>query len=292
MIAVSPPERVRLRLTLAYDGGQFLGAQRQARGRTVVGDVEAALGALVRHDVRLTLAGRTDRGVHALGQVAHADVSTEMALPALQRATNALLAPDVVVTDLRAAERTFHARYDARWREYRYRVWHAPVRSPRHAKTSWHWSGTLDHGALVSGADAMLGEHDFLSFASGVGGAVDGRWPRGTVRTVYGSCWGRLAGDSIEHGTILEYRVRASGFLPRMARTMVRALVLVGSRQRPPAWISELLQARDRRLGPSPAPPQGLTLAQVGYELGTDSAPWQRGFGIGYDVPRGAAQFA
>lgn len=279
----------RCRVTLAYDGAHFLGAQRQARGRTVAGEVEAALGAVVGHEARLTLAGRTDRGVHAAGQVAHVDLRTTLAMPVIRRAVNALLARDVVVTQLEAVDSDFHARFDATWREYRYRVWHSATRSPRYVGTAWHWSSPLDDGALTSAADALLGTHDYAGFATHARGGATGQWPRNTVREVYGSRWGRLPGDDLDGGAMLEYRVRANGFLPRMARTLVGALVLVGSRQRSASWIAELLVAGERRLGPSPAPACGLTLARVGYGDEPRVAPWQAGFGVGPVVATTAA---
>lgn len=271
----------RCRLTLAYDGSHFLGAQRQARGRTVAGDVEAALSAVVGHEARLTLAGRTDRGVHATGQVAHVDLRTTLPMPIVRRAVNAQLATDVVVTQLEAVEAQFHARFDAKWREYRYRVWHSATRSPRYAGTAWHWSSPLDDSALNSGADALLGTHDYAGFATHAQGGPEAQWPRSSVREVYGSRWGRLPGDDLDGGSMLEYRVRANGFLPKMARTLVGALMLVGSRQRSASWIAELLVAGERRFGPSPAPACGLTLARVGYGDEPRVAPWQAGFGIG-----------
>lgn len=278
----------RCRLTLAYDGAGFLGAQRQARGRTVAGDVEAALRTVVGHEARLTLAGRTDRGVHAVGQVAHVDLRTTLSMPVVQRAVNALLATDVVVTQLEVVEGDFHARYDATWREYRYRVWHSATRAPRYAGTAWHWSSPLDDGALTSGADALLGTHDYAGFATHARGAAAGQWPRSTVREVYGSRWGRVAEDDLDGGAMLEYRVRANGFLPKMARTMVGALVLVGAQQRSPSWIAELLVAGERRLGPPPAPACGLTLARVGFGDEPRVAPWQAGFGAGPGVTMAA----
>lgn len=281
---MSAPAVRRCRLTLAYDGARFLGAQRLARGRTVAGEVEAALCAVVGHEVFLTLAGRTDRGVHAANQVAHAELRTMLSLPEVRRAVNALLATDVVVTELETVEANFHARFDATWREYRYRVWHSATRSPRYAGTAWHWSNPLDDGALTTGADALLGTHDFAGFATHARGGATGQWPRNTVREVYGSRWGRLQGDDLDHGAMLEYRVRANGFLPKMARTMVGALMLVGSRQRSPSWITELLVTGERRLGPPPAPARGLTLALVGYGDESRAAPWQGGFGVGLGV--------
>lgn len=277
MVSAAVPRRYRL--TVAYDGTMFLGAQRQCRGRTVAGDVEAALETVVRQDARLTLAGRTDRGVHAWGQVAHVDLETAMPAAVLRRAVNALLARDVVVTELSVAADTFHARHDATWREYRYRVWHAATRSPCWATSAWHWPGDWDQGALDAGAEVLLGRHDFAGFATHARPTDDRRWPRTTVREVYASQWGRLPADDLNRGTMFEYRIRASGFLPKMARTIVGALVLVGSRQRPPAWIGELLRAAERRRAPAPAPAWGLTLAQVGYAGDVPAPSEQTGFG-------------
>ena len=260
------PTPRRLRLTLAYDGAEFYGAQAQPGRRTVASVLEGALARVTGADARVAFAGRTDRGVHATGQVAHCDAVTRLDDGELRQALNAVLPADLAVLAVETAPETFHARYDARWREYRYRVWNAPVRLPQLARTAWHVRQRLERDALDEAAGHLLGTHDFAAVA-GQGLGVPGREPgRCTVREVYGAQWSQQAPDVPgPAGTLLEFRVRASGFLPQMVRTIVAALIEVGAGRRAPAWIAELLAARDRRLGPAPAPPQGLTLWGVGY---------------------------
>lgn len=265
--APPPAESRRIRLTVAYDGTDFYGAQVQPGGRTVGGELEAALGRLAGAPVRVTFAGRTDRGVHAAGQVAHGDIVSRLDDARLLVALNALLPADLAVLRLVTAAGDFHARYDARWREYRYRLWHAPVRAPELARTTWHLTRALDRRALDEAAARLVGEHDFAAFA-GQGLGVPGRAGRSvTVRAVYAAEWSWSAPPLPEPpGLVGELRIRGSGFLPQMVRTIVAALVEVGSGRREPSWMTALLAARDRALAPPPAPPQGLTLWAVGYD--------------------------
>ncbi|HEX5503517.1 MAG TPA: tRNA pseudouridine(38-40) synthase TruA [Thermomicrobiales bacterium] len=274
----TPDSPRRLRLTLAYDGTDFYGAQVQPGRRTVGGELERALARLTGATVRATFAGRTDRGVHADGQVAHCTVATRLDDAALWRALNALLPADLAALEARTAPDDFHARYGARWREYRYRVWQAPVRVPALARATWHVARGLDRVALDAATGALLGEHDFAAFA-GQGLGVPGRARRrGTVREVYGARWFAAAPDlPAPPGVVLELRLRASGFLPQMVRTIVAALIEVGAGRQEPEWIAALLAGRDRRAAPAPAPPQGLTLWAVGYGSADPRPAWQDG---------------
>ena len=274
------PDSRRVRLTLAYDGTDFYGAQAQPGRRTVASEVEAALARLADGEPapRLSFAGRTDRGVHAVGQVAHCDLATRLGDEEMGRALNALLPDDLVVVALATAPGAFHARYDAVWREYRYRVWNAPVREPLLARVAWHVRQPLERAALDEAAAALAGEHDFAAFAGQGLGVPGGPTGRSTVREVYGARWFGLAPPVPRcAGELLELRIRAGGFLPQMVRTIVAALVEVGSGRREPAWIAGLLAARDRRLAPAPAPPQGLMFWEVGYEPGETRPGWAEG---------------
>ncbi len=258
----------RVRLTVAYDGTDFYGAQVQPGRRTVGGELAGALARLgAGAAAGVTFAGRTDRGVHAAGQVAHCDVATRLDDERLQGALNALLPRDLAVPRLTTVADLFHARYDARWREYRYRLWHAPVRHPALARATWHLTRALDRQALDEAAARLVGEHDFAAFAGQGLGAPGREAGRSTRRTVYAAAWSWSAPPLPDTpGAIGELRIRAGGFLPQMVRTIVAALVTVGGGRRDPAWIGTLLAARDRALAPAPAPPQGLTLWAVGYD--------------------------
>ena len=261
------------RLTLAYDGTDFSGSQMQPNQRTVQSELEAALGKLFSAPARATFAGRTDRGVHAIGQIAAVkSLEWKDSAEDFQRALNARLPDDLVATKVECCPESFHPRFDARWREYRY--WIAPrLVSPFLGRYAWTPRADVDASAVRAGANRLVGTHDFASFASGGEGVP---WspraarPRGTTRTVFVSDCRELAANFAWHDdrptNLLEIRVVADAFLPRMVRNFVGALVEVGQGRRDPGWITELLAARDRRLGSVVAPPQGLTLWRVGFD--------------------------
>ena len=272
----------RLTLTVAYDGSRFAGSQVQPGERTVQGEIERALVDFSGTTERTVFAGRTDRGVHAAGQVVGCeDRRPDLPARAIQAALNARLPDDVAVVEVGRRPDAFHARYDARWREYRYRIW-CGTRPPLGRHHLWVRADGLDIDAMGGAAERIVGEHDFASLAGGGEGVPwserQGR-PRGTVRRVFGcrclerSAWWTAPG----HGRLVEVRVIADGFLPQMVRTLVASLVAVGQGGKPREWIEELLAARDRRLAPATAPAQGLTFWRVGY--GADLPP-----GIGGDV--------
>lgn len=264
--AAAPVATRRLRLHIAYDGTAFFGAQVQSGQRTVGGELGAALARLNGGPAPVTFAGRTDRGVHAVGQVGHCDVATALPDERMQRALNALLPSDVAILGLATVPSGFHARYDARWREYRYQVWNAPVRVPTLARTTWQILRPLNMGAMNAALAPLIGEHDFAAFA-GQGLGVPGRpSERSTIRELYAAHWSTVAPALPEPpGRVIELLIRGSGFLPQMVRTIVGAAVEVGMGRREPGWLAALLGGRDRAAVPAPAPPQGLSLWRVGY---------------------------
>lgn len=261
----------RLRLGLAYDGAGFAGSQVQPGQRTVQGDLEAALAVLdSANAVRATFAGRTDAGVHAEGQVVHADVRRAgWENDRWRHALNALLAPDVRVTAVGAVADGWHARYDARWREYRYGVWSGPVLPPLLRGTHWHVRTALDTAVMATAAQRCIGEHDFAAFVGdgkGVPGAMEN-----TTRTVRRADWAAARRAGPVAGLSLTFRIEATGFLTHMVRNVVGALVAVGRGERTPDAFAALLAGRDRRLAPPTAPPQGLTLWRVRYDDDNDA---------------------
>lgn len=265
----------RLRLELAYDGSGFRGFAENAGVRTVAGELRAALGTVLRQPVELTCAGRTDAGVHARGQVVTLDVEGPVHLRRLRDSLNSMLGPEIVVRTAAMVGPDVDARFSARWRRYRYHVLAAAVPDPFLAATSWWVQGPLDLAAMNTAAASLLGEHDFSSFC---------RRPKGEaevslVRRVLAAGWTSSpldVGDVEPNGAepngagpdaaLLCFEIAASAFCHQMVRSIVGALVRVGTGRLEPSAVAALLAARDRDGAPQLAPPQGLTLWQVGYE--------------------------
>jgi tRNA pseudouridine38-40 synthase len=244
-----------LKLTVAYDGTEFHGFAAQPEIRTVQGVLTEVLARVLRRDVVLACAGRTDAGVHAWGQVVSvpvgddADVDPER----VARAVNGQLGPEVVVRDAELVDASFDARHSARWRAYRYTIVNRPVPDPFLARTAWWVPAPLDLARLRLGADPFLGEHDFATFCrKGPPGST-------TVRRVLESSWHDL-GDGV-----LRYDIRATAFCWQMVRSIVGTLVDVGAGKIRPGEILGILRARDRSAAGRVGAPQGLCLWEVGY---------------------------
>jgi tRNA pseudouridine38-40 synthase len=256
--ARSRPETVtakRFAATVSYDGTAFVGSQRQANGRTVQGELEAAAAALFGAPVRVEMAGRTDSGVHAVGQVAAFSAETRLEAHAVGRAMNAHLAEDVAVRDVREVVAGFDPRRWARRRWYRYTIWHHEARNPLLRRTAWQIEGNLDVVAMGQGADALAGTQDFTACS---GPIEDGRT---SVRTVFTAGW-RCEGDA------LLFDIEADAFLPQMVRRLVGALVRVGRGSLEVEELVHLLrQAKQGGIGPT-APALGLCLQRVWYDEG------------------------
>jgi tRNA pseudouridine38-40 synthase len=242
------------KLTLAYDGTGFVGWQRQADGTSVQGQLEDALSELDGRPVAVTGAGRTDAGVHACGQVAHAALERTIDPDTVRRAVNVRLPPAIRVLDVDAVPPEFHARFDARVKSYQYRVWNADVLNPFERLYGWHVSlPRLDAEAMAAAAASLVGRHDFAAFQGA------GSESRDTVRTVFSSRVQVVAPSR------LLYDVSGDGFLRHMVRNIVGTLVEVGRGRRPVAWIRDVLDSRDRAQAGPTAPPEGLFLLSVEY---------------------------
>jgi len=242
---------VIVRLSLAYDGTSFRGWARNAGQRTVEGVLSDALTRVLGDAPKLSVAGRTDAGVHARGQVASFVVDHDVDLERLQRSINGMLAPEVVAEDVRRAPDGFDARFSATAREYRYRMDTGLWPDPFEARFVWHRPGELSVRSMRAAAGPLLGEHDFASFC---------RRPQsgGTVR--------RLERLSIARvGDRVEISARANAFLHQMVRTLVGTLVAVGDGRLKAGTVYEILVARDRSRTPEMAPAHGLTLERVVY---------------------------
>ena len=254
------------KLTIAYDGSRFVGWQRQAAGASVQGLLEAALAPF--HDGPATVhgAGRTDAGVHALGQVASVGLDTHERPETLLRACNARLPPDVRVLRIDETPADFHARFSARRKTYRYLLHNAPLASPFARAYAWHLAEPLQVDAMRAGAEALHGRHDFAAFRS-TGGEV-----QTTVRTIFRSAMVDVppcdpwipAGPG--PGGLLAYVVEGDGFLRHMVRAIVGTLVAVGRGWREPAEIAALLRHGARADAGATAPAHGLYLVRVDYD--------------------------
>ncbi len=244
----------KLRLTLEYDGSDFAGWQLQAVGqRTVQGTLEDAIRRVTGQTARVSGAGRTDAGVHAEGQVASVVLDTAVELAALARSLNGVLPPDLAVVALEPAPDDFHARYDARSKLYRYRIWNGALRSPLHARRSQWIRAPLDLAAMRRAANSLVGRHDFAAFRTA---GSDGR---STLRTV-----SSLEINGEPRGEI-QLLVEADGFLRHMVRILAGTLVEVGMGRRAAASVPGLLASRDRAQAGPTAPAQALTLVRVSY---------------------------
>ncbi len=248
-----------IRLTFAYDGTGFRGWARQPDPsiRTIEGAVAAQLERMLREPVKLSVAGRTDAGVHARGQVASLVTATSVRPQRLQKALNGALAPEVVATDADYAPDGFDARFSAKAREYVYRIHEATLPDPFTARFVWHrprhlQTGHLRLGPMREAARLLVGKHDFASFCRHPGGE------RSTLRDLRLLTVGRRRDE-------LSIRAVANSFLHQMVRSLVGTLVAVGEGKLEAGAIPEILDARDRGAAGRPAPARGLTLERVRY---------------------------
>jgi tRNA pseudouridine38-40 synthase len=258
----------RARLTVVYDGTDFHGFAANNGVRTVMGELTAAISTVLRLPVELTGAGRTDRGVHAWGQVVSGDLPDDTDLDALARRLNKLCAPDIAVRSATWAAPDFDARFSALWRHYRYDVWSSPAPNPLLARRSWWVGRPLALWAMRAGADALIGEHDFSSFCRRrrrTAEADDAQPEPSLVRRVISATWHPLPTPGDDSGTLLRFEIRANAFCHQMVRSIVGTLVDVGTGKLSPGGVKAILDARDRSAAGQVAPPTGLTLWEVGY---------------------------
>jgi tRNA pseudouridine38-40 synthase len=257
-------DRRCIRIDLGYHGKHFFGSQRQPAGRTVQSELEDALGTVTGEDVRLAFAGRTDRGVHAVGQVASGSVRWHRGLERLRHAIHSLTGNDLAVYRVTEVEEAFHARFSARSREYRYRVFASNLAPVLLRDVVWPIRSEVALDALNEASASLTGEQDFRTFAGAGTGTTESDVE--TRRNLDLAEWRLIPTEFEGHGQLFEFRVRANAFLPHMVRNIVGALVHVGTGAAEPDWIETLLDLRDRRQAPPPAPPEGLILWSVEYE--------------------------
>jgi tRNA pseudouridine38-40 synthase len=243
--------------TIEYDGADFLGYQIQAVGRTVQGELDKSLAQVTGAAIRVDGAGRTDAGVHALGQVIAFNAIWRHTLTDLHRALNATLPHDIVVRDLKIVEDGFHPRFSALSRSYRYTIINQPWPSALQRRYAHHVREPLDVAAMRAASQYLLGSHDFASFGQPPQGEI-------TVREVTQAEW-------LVEGARLMFDITANAFLYRMVRTIVGTLLQVGLGRLAPTDVEQILAARDLTRSAAPAPAHGLCLMRVVYP-GEDEA--------------------
>ena len=243
---------MNIKLTVEYDGTNYHGWQIQANCDSIQAVLERAISTFLRTPTRVIGAGRTDAGVHALGQVVSFVTEKEFQPQRIRRALNALTPPDITIKEVGIVPESFDPRRDARSRVYEYHILNRSTPSPFHLNHAWHLHAPLNIGAMRAAISCLLGEHDFTSFRAA---DCDAAQP---IRTVYRTTLER-------RGELLVYTIEARAFLRHMVRNIMGTLVQVGSGARSVDWFRELLPVRDRTKAGETAPAHGLFLMEVKY---------------------------
>jgi len=241
------------RVKVAYDGSEFCGWQVQPDQPTIQGALESVLAGIEGQPVAVAGSGRTDAGVHALGQVATFPLANPIPVENLQKAMNRLLPDAIRIVEVAEAASGFHARYSAKAKLYEYRIWREEICPPALSRYVYPHPYPLDEAAMRQAAPEFEGTHDFRSLAAG---NAEGK--ESTIRTIFSSTLER-------QGSLLVYRVRGSGFLHHMVRNIVGVLLEVGRGVRAPGGVAAILASRERSAAGSTAPARGLFLVEVEY---------------------------
>lgn len=250
-----------VRLTIAYDGGNYQGWQRQQWDGTIQGELEQQLALLCQEPITLHGAGRTDAGVHALAMVAHFLTTSQIPLVAFSKGLNAMLPADIRILQAEEAPAGFHSRFSALGKTYRYDFCTAPVLLPTLRRYSAHYPGDFEPQRLKKSLSDLLGCHDFSSFERAGSRDRTIAHGRGAVRTLFHlACFPKA--HSPGHWS---FRVSGDGFLRQMVRILVGTLIQIGLGKRPSTDIPSIIAAKDRRLAGPTAPPQGLFLEKIYY---------------------------
>lgn len=245
----------RIKLTIAYDGTNYCGWQRQNNSPTVEGEIEAACKKLFQGEVRISGASRTDAGVHADGQVVAIEGETVIKAKSLAKAFNSYLPLDIVVQEVEMVPYSFHPRFDAVEKTYVYRIYNANVCMPRYNRFSYYFRHPLDVEKMRRAAADLIGEHDFAPFCSA------GSAARTTVRRII-SC------DIETRENMIEISITGNAFLYNMVRIIVGTLIQIGNGRRAETDFPRILASGDRKQAGPTAPAKGLTLKSIKYKPG------------------------
>lgn len=244
---------MKVALGVSYDGSPFCGWQSQPSACGVQDALESALQSVAQHEVRVHAAGRTDTGVHGLGQVVHFETDAHRPLSAWVRGVNAHLPETVRVEWAHAVDDDFHARFSAFSRSYQYLLYNAPVASALMANKAGWFHLPLDYAAMAEAATYLIGEHDFTAFRAAECQA------KTAIRNL-------SQAEVVQSGRFFVFNFSANAFLQHQVRNMVGALIYIGKGKYPPAYMQQLLQNKDRTLSPPTFSPNGLYLTDVGYD--------------------------
>ncbi|HUL20752.1 MAG TPA: tRNA pseudouridine(38-40) synthase TruA [Thermodesulfobacteriota bacterium] len=242
-----------IKLLIEYDGTNYQGWQIQPKGPTIQGILEEKIGLLTGQPVQLFGSGRTDSGVHALGQVAHFKTQSPMDISTIQRALNSLLPPDIVIQKVEEVDQGFHARKHSKSKIYEYRILNRNLRSAFHRGYVWHIPQKLDLAEMKKATQGLIGEHDFSAFRT-VGSPT-----RTTVRRVFRAEW-KGGRDGL-----IRFEIEANGFLKQMVRSIIGTLVEIGKGKIKAVDLRRILNSKDRKEAGPTAPAQGLFLKEVKY---------------------------
>lgn len=240
----------RLRLTLEYDGTDFVGWQFQTNGRSVQEELEKAIKQILQHDIRIVGGGRTDAGVHARGQVASFEIDREIDTRAFAKSLNGVLPPDIVVREAQIPDENFHARYSAKSRRYKYYILQAPTAIERNY--CWQLFQEVDFDSLQQCALAIRGDHDFRSFSKSGSEVQHHRC------IVYSAAWMKSEASLI-------FEIAANRFLYGMVRALVGTMIDVGRKHTTMEEFHAIVEGRDRALAGMSAPAKGLFLEEISY---------------------------
>jgi tRNA pseudouridine38-40 synthase len=242
-----------IKLLIEYDGTNYQGWQVQPKGPTIQGILEEKVGLLTGESVQLFGSGRTDSGVHALGQVAHFKTQNRMDIRTIQRALNSLLPPDIVIQKIEEVDEDFHARKHSKSKVYEYRILNRNLRSAFHRGYVWYIPQKLNLTEMKKATQSLIGEHDFSSFRS------VGTPTRTAVRRVRRAEW-KKGRDGL-----IRFEIEANGFLKQMVRAIVGTLVEIGKGKMKAVEFRKILDSKDRKEAGPTAPAQGLFLKEVKY---------------------------